>query len=832
MNPEHRHTWIKSWRSTQATIAVGMFLWWGQAPVSANPPVASYIFPAGGQRGQMVTVRVGGLHLYKQCWWEMTGPGITVSPMLTSIPTIWFEGPVLPLTESQKAENYPADMAGTVTLTKDAALGRHSWRLWTGQGAASGWRFEVGELPEIVETEIAGPPVAVPIELPRTVNGRIFPREDIDEWAFSLDAHKTVVAHLRANVLGSPLDARLQLLDDTGRVLAENDDAGTLDPCLCYTTAQSGTYRLRVSDIANDGSQAHVYRLTVTQGPHVDSYFPLGGQRGKLLELRLHGVNLSKSTTNVQLPTDPSVDVPWSWAVPLQDNHHTLLPLDLDDYPEKVEKKDQAASLDAPKLPTLPNTKKFEVFSAPVVFNGRVEFAGNRDSWPLQARKGEILEFCWRGPLLGSPLLGVVTVSDGTGAVFTKFDFWEAKTLVPRFTWTVPSDGIFQVTISDRFARRGGQAFAYRLRIAPPQTGFRATMLTDVLSVARGGQAHLKLKIERWGGFAQPIVLSCRDLPAGVSCPAVTVNPGQNDVTLVFKAEKLAPIKVGRVAVDATPILAPGQKSLPEESILATKRAVTFVDNSDHPVSERVLVTIAAPTPFKIVGKYEMRWASRGTTSRRLYQIERGTYQGPIEVRLAQKQARHLQGVTGPTLIIPPGENQFEYPLILPPWLETGRTCRVCVMGVGTLDEVDGRRLEVSYSSTEQNDQFIAVIEPGRLGLEATPKVVSALPGNLVRVQLHLARGKNVQGPATIAIVPVPGLLLSGTARFSADQVQGELMIAIPNNYRFAEIPILLRATVMTPTGAVVAETSIEIVRTLSVDDIQPKPGPSSAAPR
>ena len=40
----------------------------------ANPPVASYIFPAGGQRGATVNVRVGGLFLYQKCGFEILGP--------------------------------------------------------------------------------------------------------------------------------------------------------------------------------------------------------------------------------------------------------------------------------------------------------------------------------------------------------------------------------------------------------------------------------------------------------------------------------------------------------------------------------------------------------------------------------------------------------------------------------------------------------------------------------------------------------------------------------------------------------------------------------------
>ena len=66
---------------------------------------------------------------------------------------------------------------------------------------------------------------------------------------------------------------------------------------------------------------------------------------------------------------------------------------------------------------------------------------------------------------------------------------------------------------------------------------------------------------------------------------------------------------------------------------------------------------------------------------RRKYKIDRGGFDGPIQVRLADKQARHLQGVTGPVLTLKPGETEFEYPAFLPPWMELGRTCRVCVHG-------------------------------------------------------------------------------------------------------------------------------------------------------
>src|SRR5262249_39370220 len=61
----------------------------------AEAPVASYIFPAGGQRGKSVDFRVGGLFLYQSCGFEMLGPGVTAGTQLRRTKTTWFEGPLL-----------------------------------------------------------------------------------------------------------------------------------------------------------------------------------------------------------------------------------------------------------------------------------------------------------------------------------------------------------------------------------------------------------------------------------------------------------------------------------------------------------------------------------------------------------------------------------------------------------------------------------------------------------------------------------------------------------------------------------------------------------------
>ena len=86
-------------------------------------------------------------------------------------------------------------------------------------------KFMVGDLPEIVEEEIDGDPVPVKVTLPVTINGRIFPREDVDIWTFAAKKGQSVWCEVHAARLGSPLEARLEIRDAQGRRLAESDDA-------------------------------------------------------------------------------------------------------------------------------------------------------------------------------------------------------------------------------------------------------------------------------------------------------------------------------------------------------------------------------------------------------------------------------------------------------------------------------------------------------------------------------------------------------------------------------------------------------------------------------
>ena len=76
---------------------------------------------------------------------------------------------------------------------------------------------------------------------------------------------------------------------------------------------------------------------------------------------------------------------------------------------------------------------------------------------------------------------------------------------------------------------------------------------------------------------------------------------------------------------------------------------------------------------------------------------------------MADRQGRHLQGVTGPLIHVSPGESSCYYPVFFPPWMEIGRTSRSNVMAVGEIVDADGSRHKVAFSSQLQNEQIVRI---------------------------------------------------------------------------------------------------------------------------
>ncbi|HVA44807.1 MAG TPA: PPC domain-containing protein [Pirellulales bacterium] len=761
------------------------------APVFADEPAVSYIFPAGGQRGTKVDFRVGGMYLHEGAALEMLGAGVTASARIVPTETIWFEGPVIPLPASQQKEDYPKDYSGQVDLAADAPLGLRRWRVSTSQGAAPSMKFVVGDLPEIVEQEIDGGPLPVQVTLPVTINGRIFPREDVDDWTFHAKAGEPIRAEVLSSRLGYPLEARLVLYGPAGRPLAE--DVGSLagDACLRATIPADGTYRLRIHDVNFGGLQHYVYRLNLTRGPYIERVYPLGGRRGGTVRLELDGQGVPVEAVEVAVPADaPS----WYAArLPLAGGESNQVNLEIDDLDELLEREPNDLPRQAATL------------AAPAVANGRIGVAGDRDYWAFAAKRGDVFDVAVSSARLGSPLDAVLVVEDAAGKELLRAEESPGSQNDCRLRFTAPADGSFYVRVADRFASRGGQTFAYRLRITPAAApDFRLTFAADALSLDRKSQAKLRVTAERLGGLTGPIKLAADGLPPGVSVQGGEIAANKPHADLTFVASQTSKIEAAHVVVRGTAEIS-GQ-AVTHTATLAGPPGEMTVDN--------VLLAVSMPTPFKIIGKYDLTFVPRGSTLVRHYAIDRGGFTGPLRVLPADRQARHLQGVTGPLITVPPGADECEYPLFLPPWMELARTSRSVVMAVGVVADTDGSQHTVSFTSQNQNEQIVALVGPGELSVHAERTSLECVPGGECEVRLRLARDRSLTGPTRVELVLPPHIhgIVAEPATVPSDAERAVLRIHCDREFGPLNMPLIVRATTEHGGRPVTAEAQLQLV--------------------
>ena len=393
-------------------------------------------------------------------------------------------------------------------------------------------------------------------------------------------------------------------------------------------------------------------------------------------------------------------------------------------------------------------------------------------------------------------------------------------------SFKAPADGEFTLHVSDRFASRGGADFAYRLRVAPPATtpDFQLTLAGDALTVIRetadgetaapgkpkrGSKQQpgkLKVNVLATGGFKGDIELEVTGLPSGVTVSGNKIAAGRNTADLSFAAEHAAKIAASRLTVR-------GIASINGEKVT---RTATLPASRGEPAIDSVLLAIALPTPFKFTSDFLMNIVPRGSTYRRPYQLERGGFDGPLVAKLADRQGRHLQGVSAAPVEISAGDDRFEFEVTFPPGMELGRTSRSQVMLLGTHREPDGSEHIISYTQNEQNDQVITITQAGLLELELDVASVRVVPGGAVKIPFHLRRDKSLRADAVrVELRPPPHVqgLRAAPVNVPASGDRGVLEIHFSANPGPFNLPCPVRATTLDAKAPHTAEAFIEFVK-------------------
>lgn len=773
----------------------------GAVPCAADSPVAVYLFPAGGQRGTSVDFRLGGFDFHEGCPLVIAGTGVkSADGVKRAERTIWFEGPLIPLPDSQAKETYPNDSVGQVAIDADAPLGWRRLRVTNSQGVSNWLDFVVGDLPEVIEDEIDGAPIPVNVQIPVTINGRVFPREDVDVWGFEAKQGKTYCCEVMSARLGYPLDSHLVVVDPRGNVVADSLDHFGKDSFVSFTARETGMFQVRVHDEEFGGLQHYVYRLTITDGAYVESIFPLGGQLGSTVKFRLTGQNLSEPEVTQQLPQEAAGNrqAIWSEELPQLAGIAKRIAVELSPFAERGEtESDDPKKLLATDGPV----------AVPTVLNGRIDRPGDVDAWRFEARKGDAIDIEVHAAVLGSLVDSVITLHDAAGKELMINDDQERGQTDSKLAFRAPEDGVYELRIRDQFPNRGGDAFGYRIwmRTGQGEPDFELQVANELVHVPRAGDAKLKVKAIRKHGMKSAITIDIAGLPDDVTVAGNAIAEGKNETELVFHAAEGAKVRSAALRISGKGM--DGERSLARDAIVPAKGL------ADPPI-DTITLAVTVPTPFKIIGLFETKYAARGSTFVRHFSIDRGGFQGPIVVSMAERQVRHLQGVSGPTIVVPAEATQFDYPLHLAPWMEIGRTSRTCLMGVGEIKDADGTVHKVSFTSGEQADQIIVLVDPGQLDLRLGRSSIRAVAGGEAEIELSVGRGNGITGPVDVTLV-TPSHIRCVTAeplRLADDESKGTMKLKFAAGLDPINMPLTIKATARVNGLDYTAEESLDVV--------------------
>ncbi len=753
------------------------------AALRADTPSADYIFPAGGQRGTIVSFDVGATFLHGGAHFEMQGEGVATSAQVVETDTNWFEGPMIVKPASQRAENYPRDHAGQAEIAKDAELGFRYWRIRTSQGVTPSRPFVVGELPEVVELEIDGLPRAQHVSIPVTANGRIFPREDVDIWTFKAIQGRVYSCRVCAAEIQSPLDSQLKLFGPDGRLVAENDDHRSADSAILFKATASGTHRIQICDTQFRGLQDYVYRLTISDLPQVARVFPLGAKRGQVTAFQLAGQGLPNGT-KLSRTISEQIGVRAIQFSPPGNGDANPIQIDVGEADEWME--DQMAD--------------GGTVNGSGSLNGRILRDGEQDLWNWRTEKGKQYSLTLLTESLGSPLLADLLVEDSKGKAVKQFLANPQRPLQARLT-IAGADAPYVIRIA---GKTHGPEHAYRLKCVEIAPDFQLRLGSDAVTAYRGQKASLTVQVER-RGFQGEIELSIDGLPGDIELESAKVPANKNSAPLTISSGETARVRpvhatiIGRAMIDGVETTRVASLPTPHSP----------VDRTD------VLIGVSMPTPFKLDGvAFETRYGARGTLFRRHFVVHRNGFQGPLQLSLADRQVRHLQGMTGVDMSLAADKSECDFAIRIPTWLEMNRTSRTVVMAVGKVKDEQGAEHTVSFSSQTPKDQIVLLTAPCPISVSVAKPSMHAQPGATLSVDFRVDRGILQPAPVRIELIAASHMkgLTALPVQLDSGQQNGQMAIQIGEQPGPFNMPLTLRATTTDGRDEVIAETKFGLV--------------------
>jgi hypothetical protein len=264
-----------------------------------------------------------------------------------------------------------------------------------------------------------------------------------------------------------------------------------------------------------------------------------------------------------------------------------LVPFAVDDLPEAQESEPNDSIAKANRVPV------------PVVINGRIQRSGDEDYFIFKAEEGQKLLMEVDARRLDSPLDSVLTLFDAAGKKLAENDDPPPAMATPnpanlnqpfadlvsqvdprdalvthvadsRLVYTFAKAGDYVLCIRDA-QEKGGEEYAYRLKIVPALPDYALRINTDTARLVQGDSAVMSVTVLRKNDFDGEISLSVQDLPPGLSAGEAMIPAKEQEAKLTITAAANAaaglylPAIVGTATADKQTLV---RKAVPVESVV------------------------------------------------------------------------------------------------------------------------------------------------------------------------------------------------------------------------------------------------------------------------
>ena len=533
------------------------------------------IFPAGGQQGTTLDVTVAGGDLDGANALTFSHAGITAKPKLDA------------------AGNAVANQY-TVTISKDVPVGFHDVRTSGGKYGVTNVRsFAVGDLAEMTSNGGTSIENAAEVALGTTVNGQT-PARNYAYYKVALKKGQRIIVNCLAAELDSKLEPVLVIKNDSGLELERSRTGQPVD----FTPVTDGDYYVGLHDFVYGGGAEHVFRMAISERPHIDFIVPPAGEPGKAGKFTLYGRNLpggvdsgmvlegkplQKQEVTITLPGDPKARTSLAGTAPVGPSQAGF---DGIEYrlasPKGSSNPVRIFFADAPVIgeASAPNDRPAEAqkITVPCDYAGLFYPRRDRDWVTFDAKKDEVYWVEVVSERLGVPTnpyfrLERVTKNDkGEETVSTVKEVQESPVNIggtafnttsvdPAFRFAVPADGTYRLVTYDLY-NSGAANSLYRLSIRKEAPDFRLVAMVEgppalqnqalpmpTAFLRRGQVLPIKVMAFKRDGFNEPIEISLSGLPGHIATSQATIYPGQNSALVLLAAKDDAAAWSGNVSI-------------------------------------------------------------------------------------------------------------------------------------------------------------------------------------------------------------------------------------------------------------------------------------------